>query len=674
MLKLNSSVTKIPLVGPAYAKRLKKLGISNIEDLISHVPSRYLDFRKVVRISNTNIGDVVTVKGKIRNAANIFTRTRKLMQVATIKDKSGTIEAIWFNQPYLTRTLNKGAIISLSGEIKSWMKKKAFISPEFELKPKKQGVHTGRLVPIYPETAGLSSKWLRSRINFALPRVENKLKEFLPIRVLNNYNLLNIKETINKLHFPKDLKGAQAANDRFAFNELLFLQLLSNEKLLDWKTRKVTHNLKVDNKEINNFIKSLPFNLTKSQSRSINEILVDLKLNIPMNRLLEGDVGSGKTVVAATACFASFLNGYQSIIMAPTQILANQHYNTLDQLFDKYKVRTSLVTSQTKKKDPGSTDIFVGTHALIHKKVKFDNVAVVVIDEQHRFGVEQRAHLTNTVNGQKFAPHVLTMTATPIPRTVVLTVYGDLKLSTLDELPKGRQPITTWTVPPKKRESAYDWIGEQIKKDKVQAFVICPLIDESESEKMTQIKAATVEYENLKKIYPDLKLGLLHGRLKENEKNKVLDNFKSGKIDLMVSTPVVEVGIDVPNATTMMIEGADRFGLAQLHQLRGRVGRGKKKSYCLLFTESQSRTVQQRLSALKRNMSGFELAELDLKLRGPGEIFGTLQSGYQELKIASWQNTKLIKDTKKVADDAVSNRKYYSKLFKHLLSKNIALN
>ena len=674
MLKPNSSVTSLPLVGPSYAKRLQKLGISTVEDLVSHVPSRYLDFRNTTNIADIKVGDVVTVKGNISNAANIFTRTRKLMQVATIKDATGSISAVWFNQPYLTRTLKKGSAISLSGEVKSWINKKALISPEYELKSKKTGVHTGRLVPIYPETSRLSSKWLRSRINFALPKVVKQLEEFLPGIVLKENNLYNIKDTIEKLHYPKNLNEAQAANDRLAFNELLFLHLISSEKLLDWKTRKATFNLKVDKKEVESFIESLPFKLTNSQNKSVEEILMDLKSKIPMNRLLEGDVGSGKTVVAAIACFVSFLNGRQSIIMAPTQILANQHFITLNQLFSKYKIRTSLVTSSTKKKDPGSTDIFIGTHALIHKKVEFDNVSIVVIDEQHRFGVEQRAHLTNTINGQKFAPHVLTMTATPIPRTVVLTVHGDLKLSTLDELPKGRQPITTWTVPPKKRDGAYSWIEEQIKKDKIQAFVICPFIEESESEKMTQVKAATVEYEKLKKIYPKLKIGLLHGRLKEKEKNDVLDKFKKGKLNILVSTPVVEVGIDVANATIMMIEGADRFGLAQLHQLRGRVGRGEKKSYCLLFTESRSKKVTERLSALKRNISGFELAELDLKLRGPGQIFGTLQSGYHELKIASWQDTSLIKATKKVGDEAIKNRKKYSKLFKHLLLKNLAMN
>jgi ATP-dependent DNA helicase RecG len=332
------------------------------------------------------------------------------------------------------------------------------------------------------------------------------------------------------------------------------------------------------------------------------------------------------------------------------------------------------VTSQGVRGGPGKTDIFVGTHALIHKKVKFDNVALVVIDEQHRFGVEQRAHLITSSGKKLKAPHVLTMTATPIPRTVALTLYGDLDLSILDELPKGRQSITTWLVPPGKREDAYSWISDQVHKKGIQVFIICPLIEESDKETMMQVKAVTHEYQSLKKVFTLLNLGLLHGRLKATEKEKVMNKFKNGKIDILVSTPVVEVGIDVPNATIMIIEAAERFGLAQLHQLRGRVGRGKEKSYCLLFTEVKSRKVMSRLNALKKSLSGFELAELDLKLRGPGEVFGTRQHGFLDLKIANWQDTEMIKQAKDTADDAIKNLKKYSKLIAKIKTFNIAPN
>ena len=360
--------------------------------------------------------------------------------------------------------------------------------------------------------------------------------------------------------------------------------------------------------------------------------------------------------------------------MAPTQILAEQHFVTLKQIFDPFKLRVALITSAGIKSDPGRIDVFIGTHALIHKAIDFDNVAVVIIDEQHRFGVEQRVHLVKKSRHKTYAPHVLTMTATPIPRTVALTFYGDLDLSTLDELPAGRQPIKTWVVPPQKREKAYKWIDEQIQKDKIQAFVICPLIEESEKETMQQVRAATAEYENLKKIFPGLKIDLLHGKQSAKQKNKVLNDFKKRKSNILVSTPVVEVGIDVPNANIMLIETAERFGLAQLHQLRGRIGRREKKSYCLLFTESKTQKASIRLSALQKTLSGFELAELDLKLRGPGEVFGTKQHGFAELKIASWQDKELIRKAKNIAEEAIENPKKFSKLLKKIKTSGISSN
>jgi ATP-dependent DNA helicase RecG len=367
-----------------------------------------------------------------------------------------------------------------------------------------------------------------------------------------------------------------------------------------------------------------------------------------MNRLLEGDVGSGKTVVAAIAAFASFINGFQAVFMAPTQILAQQHYETLSNIFKGQKIRINLITSSFKKNDLGRADIFIGTHALIHQKINFDKVALVVIDEQHRFGVEQREHLIKIVK-KRLTPHVLTMTATPIPRTVALTLYGDLDLSTLNELPLGRQKIVTWIVPPFKQGKAYPWISQQIQKENIQVFIVCPLIEESEVETMKTVASVKKKYQELKNIFKKEKLGLLHGKLPAKEKDKVISEFRKGKIDILVTTPVVEVGIDVPNATIMIIEGAERFGLAQLHQLRGRVGRSEKKSYSLLFTKDKSPKVLARLEALSQNLSGFTLAELDLKLRGPGEILGMKQHGYLDLKIASWSDTDLINLSQKVA-------------------------
>lgn len=674
-MKLDSPITTLPLIGPFYAKKLEKLNIETVNDLLHHAPHRYLDYRLITKIEKVQPGETVTIKGEITSIKNLYTKYSKRIQMATIKDDTKEIDAVWFNQPYIVRNLSKGSKIQLSGKVDFFSRKIALISPEYEIiKKGKKSIHTGRLVPIYPGTAGVSSKWLRSRISFAFPLAINEIKEYLPQKILKKYNFLGYKKALKEIHFPNNLKNTKIARKRLSFNELLMLQLKNAYRKTDWQKNEVLFKLDVNKKEVDAFIKSLPFKLTPSQKLSVEEILKDLQKNTPMNRLLEGDVGSGKTVVAAVATLVSFINGYQAVFMAPTQILAQQHFDTLKQVFSSYNVRLSLITSSGTKGGLGITDVFVGTHALIHKKVKLDQVSLVVIDEQHRFGVEQRAHLITSGGKKKKAPHVLTMTATPIPRTIALTAYGDLDLSTLNELPKGRQQITTWVVPPNKRDSAYSWIQEQILKDNIQAFVICPLIEESDKETMKQVKAATKEYEKLIKQFPKLKIGLLHGRQKVKEKEKVLKGFREGKINILVSTPVVEVGIDIPNATIMLIEAAERFGLAQLHQLRGRVGRGKKKSYCLLFTEFKSKNVKTRLSALQQKLSGFELAELDLKLRGPGELFGTKQHGFHELKIASWKDTKLIKLAKSVADDAFKNPKIYNKLLSKFKDKKVVLN
>ena len=623
----------------------------------------------------------ITVKGEIVNVDNVFTFRSKNFQLIEIQDSTGKIQAVWFNQPYLTRTLKKGVEVSLSGKVDLFNRKLSFISPEYEVYNNTL-LHTGRLVPVYPGTAGVSTKWLRSRIHFVYGRLKDELIEFLPDSFLSDKNLWEWGKAVKYIHYPETAKDTVKARERLAFNELLFLQLNSLARKLDWQENKLANKLNVDNGLIGKFTKSLPYKLTNSQTRTIEELVKDLTADKPMNRLLEGDVGSGKTVVAAAAAFIAYANGFQTVFMAPTQILAQQHFETLKNIFSIFKARVSLITSQGVQGDIGKTDIWVGTHSLIHrhalplahKTTPFENVALVIIDEQHRFGVEQRSHLIKKSGSRKIAPHVLTMTATPIPRTVALTVHGDLDLSTLDELPHGRKPITTWIVPPKKRDGAYGWIKQQIEKDKVQVFVVCPLIDESESESMQQVKAATTEFANLQPIFPEYKLGLLHGKLKAKEKNDILQSFKEGEIDILVTTPVVEVGIDIPNATIMVIEASERFGLAQLHQLRGRVGRGKLKSYCLLFTQNRSQKSQARLKALTTTMSGFKLAELDLKLRGPGEVIGTRQHGFSNLKIANWQDTKLIKLSRELAKNAVEDQRSYKKLFEKMGKSRVVLN
>lgn len=603
-------ITAISGVGPQYVKKLEKLQIKTVWELLHHIPTRYIDYSKILRVYNFQKGETGTVIGVIKEFQNQYTKNGKRMQIATLTDDTGSIQAIWFNQSFLSTTLRPGTKVALSGECGFWAKGKALYAPEYELVIEGEPLlHTGRLVPVYPQTAGVSSKWIRAKMWKALEGIT--LEEFLPDQLLMDKNWPPLFDALLSIHFPKSLDEVEKARKRLAMNELLFLQLQNMYKKRDWQHNQPSYFLSASEEVVEKFISTLPFDLTSAQKRVITEVREDLEKDIPMNRLLEGDVGSGKTVIAAAGAFVAHHNGYQTVVMAPTQILATQHFNTLTALFEPFGMSVALVTAETRSTRVKKADVYVGTHALIHKGVDFDEVALVVIDEQHRFGVEQRAHLIKKSEKGLFAPHVLTMTATPIPRTVALTLYGDLELSILDELPKGRQEITTWVIPPHKRSGAYEWIESQLSTHHSQCFIVCPLIDESESESLSQVKAATTEFENFKKIFKAFRVGLLHGRMKNDEKNDVLDKFRAQEVEILVTTPVVEVGVDIPNATIMMIETAERFGLAQLHQLRGRVGRGAKQSYCLLFTETKSVESLERLKAMKDLHSGFELAELD---------------------------------------------------------------
>jgi len=624
-------------------------------DLLNHVPTRYVDYSNLKSIKDVNPDEIVTIKGKIVSLKNIYTKRGLKMQIGSLQDNLEKIQIVWFNQPFLVKALYPSREVALSGKVSLFSGRPALVSPEYEILTNLHGtVHTGKLVPVYPETSGITSKWIRTQIRKKFETEIGKIKEFLPKKILQASHLAGVKAAYRFVHFPKNLEEAEIGRKRLAFNELLNLHLKSEYRKTNWRKNKTTNKLEIDQSIVQDFIQSLPFELTNSQQTSVNEILEDLQKDYPMNRLLEGDVGSGKTIVAAIAAFVAFTNGYQSVFMAPTQILAQQHYDTLTKFFPKLKI--SLITANSIKPKAYS-NIFVGTHALIHKKVEFNKVALVVIDEQHRFGVEQRAHLVK----KSGTPHVLTMTATPIPRTIALTTHGDLDLSVLTEMPKGRQKVTTWVVPEQKRGGAYKWLRSLITDHHSQAFWVCPLIEQSEKESMRDIKNVTTEYQMLKGQMLNLKLGLLHGRLKAKEKQEVLENFRRGHVDILVTTPVVEVGIDIPNTTIMVIEAAERFGLAQLHQLRGRVGRGKKKSYCLLFGKPT-----RRLTAMTKMHSGFELAELDLKLRGPGEILGTKQSGFPELKVANWNNYELIKETKNLAEEIFKHPKEFPLLLKSL--------
>lgn len=639
-MELSSPVTSVPGIGASLSGRLQKLDIATVFDLLYHLPFRFEDRRHISRINQVQPGEVVTVKGTITAIKNEFTRSGRFIQKAVISDDSGSLDVSWFNQSFLVRSL-KNRTVSLSGKVDFFGPKKTLISPEYEFITSSQPVllHTGRLVPIYPETAGISSKLLRTKL-FNL--VHNlTIDDFLP----RSYGLMSWKQALTNSHFPADPKVLTAARNRLAFDELLLLQLSALIHRHNWNETELSHSFHVDQKQIDTFISSLPFSLTLSQKTAISEILIDVSKDHPMNRLLGGDVGSGKTVVAAVAAFISHYNKLQTIIMAPTQILAHQHFQTLSALFHPFNIPVTLVTSTVKPKSVSASEIIVGTHALISAKniSLFQNAGLVVIDEQHRFGVAQR-QLAGKLGK---VPHILTMTATPIPRTVALTMFGDLDLSYLTDKPVGRQPVKTWIVPESKRTASYSWIENEIATTGRQVIWVCPFINESDT--AVSVKAAVTEYDRLKKMFPRHKVGLLHGKLKAAEKDRVINDFRSGQIHILIATPVVEVGLDIPNAGIMVIEGAERFGLAQLHQLRGRVGRSTFQSYCLLYTSD--RAVSERLKAMETFHTGRELSEIDLRLRGPGDVYGLSQHGFPQFKVATFENLGLIELAKKAATE-----------------------
>jgi ATP-dependent DNA helicase RecG len=676
-MDFNLPLSKLPRINSDYLKRLEKVGLKTIGDLIFYFPFRYDDFSQIIPIVQIKPEQTVTVQGKILEIKNIrIFRRRMTITEAVIEDKSGAIKAVWFNQPYLSGNLKPNQMVNLSGKaVFSKEGRLQFSNPSYEiLRDYKSPVHTAGLIPIYHETEKLSSRWLRWQIQSLLKFVGPKqIQEFLPAKILVRQKLIDNLQAIRQIHFPTNQEMMEKARQRLAFDELFLIQLFVLKQKLTWQkglAQKIIfdENLK---KEFHDFIKNLPFDLTDAQRKAVWQIVKDLEKENPMNRLLEGDVGSGKTIVAIMVSLATAKNNFQTAIMAPTEILANQHFKEFCQTLKKSEIKIGLLTGsdsqifskgKTRKisrekllKDLKKNDlkILIGTHALIQQGVAFKNLALIIIDEQHRFGVEQRAYLQQKTleieDGlPKTIPHLLTMTATPIPRTLALTVYGDLEISILNEMPKGRKKIITEIVSSKDREKTYNFIRDQIKKGQ-QIFIICPLVEESD---FLEVKSAMQDYKKLsKEIFPDLKIGLLHGRLKSDEKEKVINEFKKKKIDILVSTSVIEVGIDAPNATVMIIEGAERFGLAQLHQFRGRVGRGEHQSHCFLFTSSSTKKTPQRLKAIVESENGFELAEKDLKIRGPGDFFGAHQSGLPDLTMANLSDLELIQKVRQEAEE-----------------------
>lgn len=703
-MDLNTSLSQIPKIGTSTKQKLEKLGLFTVSDLIYHFPFRYDDFSTTTTALETKVGEKVTLQGEIWSVRVIRTRTGKMLIEAVFNDGTYPINLTWFNQSWIAKQLKTGDKIQVSGKLSKYKNKLSIVAPVYEKitvsswldqdqkdsgvakAPQNDMLHTGRIVPIYPETQGLTSKWIRTQIDKLLQTV--KVEDFLPDDITGN--MLPEHEALNKVHFPESLEDIQKAHQRLGFDELFLIQLATTQTRMLWKERTVVKPWIITDSSLNEFLKTIPFDLTNAQKRVINEIIGDLRKSSPMNRLVQGEVGSGKTMVAAAAMYLAHLNGFQSLLMAPTEILAWQHYNNIKRLMEPLGINVGIYTGSRKynkqvssskyqvasKKNPAESlntgyslhttnpDIIIGTHALITEKFKPEKVGLVVIDEQHRFGVEQRTLLRS----KGASPHLLTMTATPIPRTVALTLYGDLDISIIDELPKNRPVIKTHVVPEQKRDDAYKFIEKKIKEGD-QAYIITPLIEEpaltrasrGRAETLMTSKAAKVEFEKLKTIFPKLKLGLLHGRMKAKEKEEVLENFRLGKLDILVSTTVVEVGVDVPNATIIVIEGADRFGLAQLHQLRGRVGRGTKESYCLLFAESKASEEGRRLKFMENTFDGLKLAELDLKIRGSGTIFGTSQHGRIDLKIAKFSDLELIEQAKKAASKILQDDLYLDK-------------
>lgn len=649
-MDLKSPIEDFGLTFRLKKSALQRLNIFSLEDLLFHLPFRYEDYTNAVGIKNIKFGEMSVVRGRVVDIKNEYTRRGFVLQKATITDGSSNLNIAWFNQTYITRIIHPGDEVGVVGKLSFFGKTRSFQVKEYEVLEESGGIHTTGLVPVYPETRGLSSKWIRNRIFDILKNRKEAVKEYLPPDKLSKLKFQNLYDTFYSVHFPRTLDEANKARERLAFDELFLSNLAAIKRRDEWnkKNRGIPFEIAKNQSLITNFVDSLPFKLTQGQLNALSEIKEDLQKEIPMNRLLEGDVGSGKTVVAAIAVYIAYLNGFSSVLMAPTEILALQHFKTLETLFNPLGITVGLLTGSKKLSTPNSQfSILVGTHALIQKNLEFEKLGLVVIDEQQRFGVEQRSILRE--KGKN--PHFLTMTATPIPRTILLALYKDLDLSLLREVPKERVKIKTWLVPNHKKKNGYAWIKKQIQESNFsdQAFVVCPFIEESES--MDTVKAAKTEYERLRRQdLKGLKLGLLHGKMKSKEKEEVLKDFKDKKYNVLVSTPVVEVGIDIPDATIMVIEAAERFGLAQLHQLRGRVGRGNKQSYCLLFSESEKDEVLKRLKYMETAHSGFELAELDLKLRGGGDLFGTRQHGYSGFKVANFSDIELVDKAKEEAD------------------------
>ena len=672
---INESIQYVKGIGPKKAEKLNRLGIYTIKDLLYYFPRQFEDRSIIKKIAQLEDEEKVTVKALITNIESYTPKKGMTITRIDVKDDTGFAKLTFFNREYIKNTFRVGDSILAFGKVKKNGRFVELNSCELEYlssSPK----NIGKLMPVYPLSYGITNKDIMNTVRMVFENKDIRIPEYMPEHLMKKYRLCGIEYAIKNIHFPKDKESLKVALYRLIFEELLVLQLglfmykggSSDKKGIVFKR----------DSRLDDVLESLPFKLTRAQSRALNEIIDDMCSEKVMNRLVQGDVGSGKTVVALLALAECVFNGYQGALMAPTEILAQQHYESFTETFEDIGINVELLTGSVTKKQKegilqrvkdGEVDILIGTHALIEDNVEFENIGLVITDEQHRFGVRQRGKLSS----KGVSPDILVMTATPIPRTLALILYGDLDISIIDELPPGRQPIETIAVEKKKRDKVYNsLVRREVDKGR-QVYIVCPLVEESET---LDITSATETAEEIKRdFFPDLRVGLLHGKMKPSEKDAIMTAFKNHELDILVSTTVIEVGVNVPNSTLMIIENAERFGLAQLHQLRGRVGRGKYQSYCVLIYGSNSEVCRKRMDIMEETNDGFKISEKDLEIRGPGEFFGTMQHGVPELKIANlFKHMKILKTVQQeariiIGDDPTLDFKEYRGLKREIESK-----